>query len=147
VVEVKTYLVQIERDGRGWMASVPSVPGCHTQGRTINQALSRTREALSLWVKDAERAKLVPDVRLPPEIKKQVERAVILRAQAERMNADATVAVLRAVAKMEVVGLSRRDTGELLGISRQRAHQIAEESHGVIKITTTKPTRAARRTR
>jgi predicted RNase H-like HicB family nuclease len=44
-----TYQVELERDERGWWAaSVPAVPGAHTQGRSIAQAMNRIREALSL---------------------------------------------------------------------------------------------------
>src|SRR5438093_11899068 len=65
VDEVRTYRVEIERDAAGmWVASVPSIPGAHTQGRTIDQARRRIREALSLWVEDADRAHLGFEVRL-----------------------------------------------------------------------------------
>jgi predicted RNase H-like HicB family nuclease len=40
-----------ERDADGWwVASVPSVPGCHTQGRTLAQARERLKEALAVSV-------------------------------------------------------------------------------------------------
>src|SRR5438045_9467194 len=59
VDEVRTYRVEIERDSAGiWVASVPSVPGAHTQGRTIDQARRRIREGISLWVGDADGARL-----------------------------------------------------------------------------------------
>ncbi len=54
-----TYKVNYERDEAGWwMASVVGVDGCRTQGRTIKQARSRIREALKLFVPDADRAQL-----------------------------------------------------------------------------------------
>jgi predicted RNase H-like HicB family nuclease len=54
-----TYTVKIERDESGaWIARVPEVPGCHTYGRSLRQAKHRIREALSLWVDDADRAEL-----------------------------------------------------------------------------------------
>jgi predicted RNase H-like HicB family nuclease len=40
-----------ERDATGWwVASVPSVAGCHTQGRTLAQARERLKEALAVSV-------------------------------------------------------------------------------------------------
>lgn len=59
---MKGYTVELKRDADGWwVASVRGVPGCHAQGRTIRQAIERAREALSLFVDDARRAKLRED--------------------------------------------------------------------------------------
>ena len=42
-----TYTVLIEQDEDGlYVASVPSLQGCATQGRTIEEVLSRIREAI-----------------------------------------------------------------------------------------------------
>lgn len=48
---MKSYQVTFERDDTGrWVVEVPSVPGCFTQGRTIEQARERIREALGLFI-------------------------------------------------------------------------------------------------
>src|SRR5436309_356773 len=63
------YRVIFERDESGaWIARVPSVRGCHTHGRTLEQARRRLREALGLWVDDADTAELVEDIRLPARV-------------------------------------------------------------------------------
>ncbi len=55
----EAYRVVIERDETGaWIARVPGLRGCHTYGRTLNEVRRRIREALSLWVDDAETAEL-----------------------------------------------------------------------------------------
>src|SRR5438132_104945 len=65
------YKVIFERgDGGAWIARVPSVRGCHTHGRTLGQARRRIREALGLWVEDADTAELLEDVQLPPEVER-----------------------------------------------------------------------------
>jgi predicted RNase H-like HicB family nuclease len=75
--------VVYERDESGaWLARVPDVPGCHTYGRSIRQAQRRIREALGLWVDDADQAELIPDIRLPRQA-----RTVVSRAKAERARA------------------------------------------------------------
>jgi predicted RNase H-like HicB family nuclease len=52
--------VAYERDDLGWwVASIREVRGCHSQGRTIDEARQRVREALGLFVDDAESATLV----------------------------------------------------------------------------------------
>ena len=54
------YNVTYLRDeSKWWVASVREVPGCHSQGRTIDQARRRVREALESFVDDATSATLV----------------------------------------------------------------------------------------
>ncbi len=41
--------VVIERDEEGYyVASVPQLPGCHTQGRSLDELTERVREAVAL---------------------------------------------------------------------------------------------------
>jgi predicted RNase H-like HicB family nuclease len=126
----KRYEVVYERDEKGlWMAHVPDVPGCHTQGRTIAQARERIREALSLFDERAGQARLEDRVRLPSNL----ERLVGAQRQA-RTNQATMEARLRALnikaarALTRKVGLSLRDTGELLGASQEAVRQWVEAS-------------------
>ena len=46
---MKTYDVIIERDEDGFfIASVPSLKGCHTQAKSLDVLMERTREAIAL---------------------------------------------------------------------------------------------------
>lgn len=66
IIEMKTYTVIYERDEEGWwVAEVPEAPGCHTQGRTIEQARERILDALSLYADDATPILLREEARLP----------------------------------------------------------------------------------
>ncbi len=41
------YTLIIERDEDGWLVSeVVGLPGCHTQAKTMDQLLERTKEAI-----------------------------------------------------------------------------------------------------
>jgi predicted RNase H-like HicB family nuclease len=63
---METYTVIYERDEEGWwVAEVPEVPGCHTQGRTIEQARERILDAPSLYVDEATHILLHEEVRVP----------------------------------------------------------------------------------
>src|SRR5712691_381184 len=63
---VKTYRIAYERDESGWwVASVRGVRGCHTQGRTVDEARRRTVEAMELFVADARRANSLDEVDWP----------------------------------------------------------------------------------
>jgi predicted RNase H-like HicB family nuclease len=68
--------VAYERDESGWwVASVRGVRGCHTQGRTVDEARRRIVEALGLFVDNAHKATIVDEVGLP----KSAARTVRLR--------------------------------------------------------------------
>ena len=63
---MKTYAVIYERDEDGWwVADVPGVPGCHTQGRTIEQARERILDALTLYGEYATEILLNEEARQP----------------------------------------------------------------------------------
>ncbi len=125
--------VEYERGSDGWwIASIPRVKGCHTQGRTIEEARRRIRSALSVcedegWnERKARAAKLVDDVRLPPDVRAALDRSRDARAQAERVVEEAQGATLDALRRLlKDLGLSERDAAPLLGLSHQRVHQIA----------------------
>jgi predicted RNase H-like HicB family nuclease len=122
------YRVVFERDESGsWIARVPSVRGCHTHGRTLDQARRRIREALSLWVQDSETAELHEEIRLSARVRNAISRsrAARRRARDERERAQA---VMKQAAETLVddVGLGLRDAGELLEISHQRVQQLVK---------------------
>jgi len=51
----QVFHVLIEQDEDGWyVASVPDLPGCYTQGKTLEQARQRIREAIELVLESAE---------------------------------------------------------------------------------------------
>jgi len=118
---VKKYRVVYELDESGhWIATVPAVRGCHTYGRSLSEARSRIREALSLFVTHAPTAHLVDEVRLPAQMKRLVLQYREARAHAEQDQKKAEAAARRLAAR-----LSRRDAADLLQISHQRVQQLA----------------------
>ena len=52
----KKYTVLIEKDEAGWFVSeVIGLPGCHTQGKTIDELLKRTKEAIKAYLETDEK--------------------------------------------------------------------------------------------
>jgi predicted RNase H-like HicB family nuclease len=48
---VQEFNVVIEQDEDGFfVASVPSLPGCHTQARSVDVLIERVREAIELYI-------------------------------------------------------------------------------------------------
>ena len=49
---MKRFNIIIEQDEDGWFVSeVVELPGCHTQAKTLDELLARTKEAISLYLK------------------------------------------------------------------------------------------------
>jgi predicted RNase H-like HicB family nuclease len=120
------YRVEITRDRTGhWLAEVPAVPGCHTHGRSLREVERRIREALGLWVEDSEEAEFELDVRLPSKLSLKLsalrsvrEKADELQRQTSREASSVVIMLARGL------GLSVRDTADLIGLSHQRVQQL-----------------------
>ena len=56
------FKVLIEQDEDGiFVASVPAIPGCHTQGDTYEEALTNIKEAIELCLEEAKENKAYYD--------------------------------------------------------------------------------------
>jgi predicted RNase H-like HicB family nuclease len=121
------YVVRYSRDADGtWIATVPSVPGCHTYGRTLEQARVRILEALSLFVDGVEATELVDRVTLPTEARVLLQRVKRSRTRAAVEQQKASNATAKAVRYLtRTLGLSTRDAGKLLELSHQRVQQLS----------------------
>lgn len=55
--KVYNYLVLIEQDEDGiYIAKVPDIAGCYTQGKTVEEVINRIKEAIEVCL-EAERLK------------------------------------------------------------------------------------------
>jgi len=50
-----TVILEREADG-GYVASVPALPGCVSQGDTRSEVLANVREAIELYIEDCREA-------------------------------------------------------------------------------------------
>ena len=67
--EVRRLLVVFQRDEDGWeVASCPTLPGCHSQGRTREEALDNIREAIRGYLASLREH----DAALPPSSEFQI---------------------------------------------------------------------------
>ncbi len=66
-------LVRPEAEG-GYSVSVPAMPGCHSQGETLDEALANIREAADLWTEVvAERAAREAQADAPDSAVQEIE--------------------------------------------------------------------------
>jgi len=42
-----------QEEGGGWYAEIPELPGCSSDGETVEEALSNLEEAMELWIETA----------------------------------------------------------------------------------------------
>ena len=57
----REFNVLIEEDEDGILvASVPELPGCHTQAKTLDELMVRIREAIELCMEERSRQEFVP---------------------------------------------------------------------------------------
>lgn len=80
--KILQFKVIIEQDEDGWfVASAPSIPGCHTQGKTYEEVTKNIREAIELclevakndksyyqqidWAEDREKTKFIGITEIP----------------------------------------------------------------------------------
>ena len=53
----RTYTVVLEREPEGgFSVHVPALPGCHSQGETLAEALLMAQEAIEVYVEELEAA-------------------------------------------------------------------------------------------
>ena len=124
---MKRYTAIFEREESGsWLARIPSIRGCQTYGRTLEQARTRLREALGLWIDRPEDAVIEEAIRLPADLRAAVQRSRRTRKRAERERENAQEQTRAAAEALVDEGVSLRDAGELLGLSHQRVQQLVQ---------------------
>jgi predicted RNase H-like HicB family nuclease len=47
---VLTAIIRPEPEAGGYSASIPALPGCHTQGETLDEVRANLREAAEGWL-------------------------------------------------------------------------------------------------
>lgn len=125
MTKTKSYVAVYERESESdaWLVHIKGIPACHTYGRTLRQAESRIREALALWLEcEPEDLEIAPQ--LPRELADLAAQVSRARNNATAAAEQAGSATAKAAKKLQRMGLSRRDTADVLGISHQRVQQL-----------------------
>jgi predicted RNase H-like HicB family nuclease len=121
----KNYVAVCERDPESdtWLVHIKDIPECHTYRRTLRQAEARIREALALWLdRDPERLEITSE--WPHELVEIASYVSQARSNAAACAQRADAATAKAAKTLERMGLSRRDTADVLGVSHQRVQQL-----------------------
>jgi len=125
VNKLKNHVAVFEYDvdENVWLVHIKDQEGCQTYGRTVRQAEARIREALAAWL-DRNPDDLVITSEYPREVALLATKVSQARHEATRAGADAQETTIDAARRLSEMGLSRRDTADLLGLSHQRVQQL-----------------------
>lgn len=126
--EEMTYHVVVTRDGDGWMADVPALPGTHTWAKTLRALDRNIREVIGM-VEDLPRsAEASLDLDLEyrtgdPDLDARSSELRARRREIER-NAAEVASETRELAGQLAGQLPVSDTAILLGVSKGRVTQL-----------------------
>ncbi|HLZ07843.1 MAG TPA: type II toxin-antitoxin system HicB family antitoxin [Chloroflexota bacterium] len=49
-----SIVLEPELEDGGYSVAVPALPGCRTQGESVEECIERAREAIAAWIADAQ---------------------------------------------------------------------------------------------
>jgi len=129
----KSYRVVVTREDGHWLADVPELPGAHTFARTLPALDKAVREVVVLAadLPDEAMASLALEWEYrtgDPSLDQQAARVRAMRAEADRLTAQATAGTAAMAHALVERGMSVRDAAVLLGVSPQRVSQMTGHS-------------------
>jgi predicted RNase H-like HicB family nuclease len=128
VMARRSYVARYERDESGYWSVVVRVGrkrSAVSDGQTLPKARRRIRQAVSLLLDAPEDSfELVDDVVLPKGVRRALQTYEGVREATRAKVRELETARRRAAKALESHGLSRRDAGEILGITGQRVQQL-----------------------
>jgi len=123
-----TYQATVERDGAWWMVSVPAIDGL-TQARSLAEAGKMARSLIAITL-DIDPATFDVDIATGaiggvPDVAVEVDAIKQLRERAASEEREATAKAAALAKNLAAQGITVRDIGVILGVTFQRAHQLA----------------------
>lgn len=123
--EITTVTARVYREGRWWMIEVP--PEGVTQARHAGEVSQMAQELAALTLDipvDAIRVDLTWDLG-GLDIAAELAHLADERSEAKRLEIAAATRARALARSLSAQGIPLRDIGALLGVTMQRAHQLA----------------------
>jgi hypothetical protein len=122
-----TYDVEVTREGRWWMVSVPEIDGL-AQARRLADVQRMAREliavTLDIRMSDVEVTVEFGDID-GVSVAPCIETITREKAEAARLEEDVAIKTRELVLALVARNIPVRDIGSMLGVSFQRVHQLA----------------------
>lgn len=114
---MKTYQVIVRPGEKYWILEIPGIG--FTQARTKSMA----RDLITVMTQDADFA-LTVETKLPQSVQEHLDEARRLRKEEAECRSNAARETRAAAQELHGMGLALQQIGDILGVSRQRAHQL-----------------------
>jgi len=128
----KTYTARFELDKNGYWSVVTEVgsgKAAISDGQTLPKARRRIRQSIALLLDvDENSFDICEDVNLPRKAMTRLRRYQGAQQKLRQDSEEAAQAERAAAQVLAELGISRRDTGDLLGLSGARIQQVLNES-------------------
>jgi len=125
---MRHYSSTARKDGRWWVVQCDQEPTALSQVARLDQAAAHQREAIAFVTGssiDEIEVEVVPV--LDQSVRELIRRAADDRARAETLGRAASAGFREAARTLTASGYSLRDVGAILGVSFQRAGQLAND--------------------
>jgi hypothetical protein len=124
---VSDYEVRVTRDDRWWLVTVPALDAV-TQARRLADVDTRARDLIATWLAldDPSAIGVHVEVDLPESVREHLRNAKAAHASETESRRRAASENRAAARELVGAGLPLRDVGTALGVSYQRAHQLAK---------------------
>lgn len=114
-----TYKVEVQPDGPYWSIWVPAIRRV-TQAKRLKDVDMMAKDLIYVMTDEKD-----PAIEIEMKLPAEVAEAKKLKEEAEKADAKARESQTSVVKKLHRKGMPYRDIGTLLGISYQRAQQLA----------------------
>jgi hypothetical protein len=123
----KTYIATYEHDdvNGGWRVRIDGLERSQDRGGSILSAQERVRRMVAWRFRGDPEVPVVED-RFPPQIAAVAKRVDRSRREADRAVARAQRELRQGARELARLGLSRRDSAAVFGLSRQRIQQLVD---------------------
>ncbi|MEV6606763.1 hypothetical protein [Kutzneria sp. NPDC051319] len=121
---MRTYQADVTRDGKFWLIRIAEL-NRSTQALRYKDVPAMASELIEIMEGiGSDDYALHLKVQLPDAVKDHLDRAEVLREEAQRKNAEAAAESRAAVRELLAQGISQHEAGKVLGLSVQRINQL-----------------------
>ncbi|NMM93654.1 hypothetical protein [Bifidobacterium oedipodis] len=118
---MNTYRITVKPGKKYWILEIPGIGV--TQARTSKEIETMARDLITVMSGETH-ARLEFDTRLPQSVQKHLNKARHLKKCEAEARAGAARETRAAAQELYGLGLALQQIGDILGVSRQRAHQL-----------------------
>lgn len=118
---MNTYHVIARPGERYWILEIPGVG--FTQARATSGIDAMARDLIHVMTQETN-FDISVEVRLPQSVQRHLDSAKRLHEQEARCRSQAASETRAAARELHGMGLALQQIGDVLGVSRQRAHQL-----------------------